>query len=1354
MNETSSGPDLMNDLAHEFAKRFRRGERPSLTEYTARYPDLEAEIRDLFPALVVIEQFGSVGGPPTGPHAQLATAGDAVPRQLGEYRILREVARGGMGIVYEAIQESLGRHVALKVLPFQSLAGANHLERFHREAQAAAKLHHTNIVPVFGVGEHEGVHYFAMQFIHGQALDGVLHELKCRRQAKGLDAGEPADAPSSVPAGRRNLELTVTLAEGLATGRFPGKEDVPREPERDELAHRVAPATLDGSSQSPSNAMVSGDESDLSVQSDVRYFHSVARVGVQVAEALDYAHQQGIVHRDIKPSNLLLDTQGKVWITDFGLVKAEGTDELTSPGDLLGTLRYMAPERFQGQADPRSDVFSLGLTLYEMVTLRPAFAASERAQLIERMLHAEPPRPRQLDGQIPRDLETVILKAIAKDPARRYQTAAELAAELQRFLADRPIKARRSTAAEQFGRWCRRNPWLAGANIAAALLTTIVAIGSIVAAWTFRDQRDQIGRHLGHIQKAETTGRERLFESLTAQASAKRHSRQMGQRFDSLDALAQAVKIARGLNQGEERLLDLRNAAIASLALPDLRIAKEWDGSPAGSFSFNFDSTLERYARVDLQGVVHIHRVAGGAEICRLPGMGPGEAWAWFSPDGQFLALRGGGHRLEVWNLAGPKPVLVVEESNAPDAGAAFSPDSKRLATGHADDSIRLYELPSGRQMKQLGGVPRASFVAFHPNGRQLAIVCATGIQVYDIETGRKLADLPQPAGAQRPTWDPRGNTLAVGCSDRMIHIWDVASRKPIVRLEGHSSEGISFAYNHAGDLLASTSWDGTLRLWDPRTGEQLLKTEAGAVSLRFSPDDRFLAAEVADSKLRIWEVGRSSAYCKLVGSPALGRASYFTDCAISPNGRVLASTKQTGVSFWDLAKRKELAFAPIGYTLSVVFESSNALLTGGRAGLLRWPVQKNVGETGLLRIDPPTRLLPFWGDDIGSSSDGRVITSPQGTGALVLDKDHPDRPIPLTPHADVRYTAVSPDGQWAATGSHFHTKVKIWAARTGKLVAELPEETRALVRFSPDGRWLATYVARGLSLWEVGSWKPGKQIGGGPFAFSPDSQLVAVETGHGAVRLVSPDSGQEYARLEDPNRERPRRICFSPDGAQLVLPSMDSPSTIRVWDLRAIREQLVTMGLDWDLPLYPPAPEVEETEPLRIQVELGDQAKLPLDQEQITRQLIEQQRRALEASPNNAQLCNNLAWTYLTAPEALRDWKAALPLAEKAVQLDPGPMNRNTLGVAYYRAGRYREAMGALQHNLTDQVDWALAYDLYFLAMSQHQLGESTRARQFYDLAVRWSGAHPGSDNLSVGEMTAIQAEAAELLGVKDKTH
>jgi serine/threonine protein kinase/formylglycine-generating enzyme required for sulfatase activity len=480
--DTGSGPDLLDRLAHEFARRFRRGEHPSLTEYTDRYPELATQIRDLFPALAMIEQFGSIAGPPTGPHPRTPTGDGLVPARLGEYRVVRELGRGGMGIVYEAVQESLGRHVALKVLPFPSLADANHLERFRREAQAAARLHHTNIVPVFGVGEHEGVHYFAMQLIHGQPLDGVLRELKRRRGPSGTRPAEPAEAPAPGPAARPRPALTVTLAASLASGRFRDGEGTTDGTDPGEAIQPVdAPGPAPGGSAT-SHAIVSGDQSELSEQSDANYFRSVARVGVQIAEALAYAHQQGIVHRDIKPANLLLDTHGTVWVTDFGLAKAEGTGELTGTGDLLGTMRYMAPERFRGEADARSDVYSLGLTLYEMVTLRPAFAAVERAPLIERMIHAEPTRPRELDGRLPRDLETIILKAIAKEPARRYQTSADLAADLQLFLADRPIRARRTRWPERFGRWCRHNPALAFAITlaASALLVAVFCAGYLL----------------------------------------------------------------------------------------------------------------------------------------------------------------------------------------------------------------------------------------------------------------------------------------------------------------------------------------------------------------------------------------------------------------------------------------------------------------------------------------------------------------------------------------------------------------------------------------------------------------------------------------------------------------------------------------------------------------------------------------------------------------------------------------------------------------------------------------------------------------------------------------------------------
>ncbi len=208
----------------------------------------------------------------------------------------------------------------------------------------------------------------------------------------------------------------------------------------------------------------------------------MARIGVQVADALAYAHRQGILHRDVKPSNLLLDLQGTVWVTDFGLAKAEGTDELTHTGDIVGTIRFMAPERFEGKSLPQSDVYGLGLTLYEMLTLRPAFDDTNKGRLIDRVLH-EPPRPPcKLDPRVPRDLETIVLKCLAKDPRERYATAEALAEDLRRFLADRPIHARRATAAEQAWRWCRRNPWLAGLSAAVLLLLLVLAVGSSVFA--------------------------------------------------------------------------------------------------------------------------------------------------------------------------------------------------------------------------------------------------------------------------------------------------------------------------------------------------------------------------------------------------------------------------------------------------------------------------------------------------------------------------------------------------------------------------------------------------------------------------------------------------------------------------------------------------------------------------------------------------------------------------------------------------------------------------------------------------------------------------------------------------------
>ena len=472
MSDSTSGPDLFNRLADEFAERYRRGERPTLSEYAGKHPDLAEQINELFPALVAIEQFGSGADQATGLNAPRPEAAGPTPERLGDYRILREIARGGMGIVYEAVQESLGRHVALKVMPQYRLHDPNQLERFQREARAAAMLHHTNIVPVFGVGEHNGVHHYAMQYIEGQSLDAVLREV---RRLRGFKTGEPA--PSSVPGGG-DPALAASVAIELVSGRYAGQSGAAVETVSVPVpASRPGPAAKDSATNRlEAGPGASSSASTIVGQSGSSYFRSVARLGVQVAEALAYAHQHKLLHRDIKPSNLLLDLQGTIWVTDFGLVKAEGSGALTQTGDIVGTLRYMAPERFRGQGDARSDVYALGLTLYEMLTLEPAFAAEERSVMIDKILHEEPRKPRQIDPRIPSDLETIALKAIARDPSDRYRTASELAEDLRRYMADRPILARRASALEQARRWCRRNPWVAAsfAVVAAALLAVAV----------------------------------------------------------------------------------------------------------------------------------------------------------------------------------------------------------------------------------------------------------------------------------------------------------------------------------------------------------------------------------------------------------------------------------------------------------------------------------------------------------------------------------------------------------------------------------------------------------------------------------------------------------------------------------------------------------------------------------------------------------------------------------------------------------------------------------------------------------------------------------------------------------------
>jgi len=487
--------DPVEELAEEFLLRRRRGEAVSVTEYAQKHPQWAERIRDLFPTLLLMEELK-----PDSTSSRAGRSepfGEAAIQRLGDFRILREIGRGGMGVVYEAEQESLGRHVALKVLPATCVSSPTRLRRFQREAQAAARLHHTNIVPVFGVGHQDDVHYYVMQFIPGQGLDRVLGALNPRTASPSTDtwrdstlvpkAPEPAELQETFSA----VEAAHLLLAGPSTADGPPAEPAPSEP-----AIRRVPTTI---------------------PTDHRYWRSVARIGVQVADALEYAHRQGTLHRDVKPANLLLDRGGTVWIADFGLAKLADFDDLTRSGDMVGTLRYMAPEQFEGNADARSDVYSLGLTLYELLTRRPAFDEQDRRRLIRQVTQEEPPRPRKIAPAIPRDLETIVVKAIASNPSHRYQSAGELAADLRCFLEDRPIRARRITPVGRAWRWCRRNRAVAALTGTAVLLLVAVAVVASVGYLRTKDALARVSQEREHAQRARGQA-----ESERTRASAER----------------------------------------------------------------------------------------------------------------------------------------------------------------------------------------------------------------------------------------------------------------------------------------------------------------------------------------------------------------------------------------------------------------------------------------------------------------------------------------------------------------------------------------------------------------------------------------------------------------------------------------------------------------------------------------------------------------------------------------------------------------------------------------------------------------------------------------------------------------
>lgn len=534
---------LVDDLAEEFAERLRRGDSPSITGYVDSHPDHADELRDALSSIVMIEQLAKRREQDRQLRRSRPKQSFADPERLGDYRIVRRIGHGGMGIVYEAVHESLDRRVALKLLPPHLSDSPRHVERFTREARAAARLHHTNIVPVFGVGQQDDAHFYVMQLINCRGLDEIIRE--------------QSDA-----------------------------DDVASQPDR---------------------------------------FRRVAEVGVCVSEALACAHESGVLHRDVKPANILLEDD-HVWVTDFGLARLLDEESLTASGDVVGTLRYSAPESFEreNESDARSDIYSLGLTLYEFASLKPAFTESSRAKLLRQITNDSPPAISSVAPAIPTDLALVIEKAISREPNHRYQLASEMAADLQRFLEDRPILARRVSQAERLRRWCRRNPTIAGLVAATAVLLMTVTLLSTFGYFRIRDAYQQVDEALALATQSEKDAldsavearRERdraRDESERAEANLLTALRAFEEIIEQLGSreLPQSVRLSGDVSEPTSLISGLSEAD-AELLQSLLRFYDEFADRNDQSRSWNFDT-----ARVHFRiGEIH-HRLGNNTEALR-----------------------------------------------------------------------------------------------------------------------------------------------------------------------------------------------------------------------------------------------------------------------------------------------------------------------------------------------------------------------------------------------------------------------------------------------------------------------------------------------------------------------------------------------------------------------------------------------------------------------------------------------------------------------------------------------------------------------------------------------------------------
>ena len=1192
----SDDEPLVERLAEEILERKRRGERPSVEEYCERYPDHEAELLAFLPTLLAVEDLKPDSGDATGPIAGADVHGSQV-ESIGDYRILRELGRGGMGIVYEAEQQGLGRRVALKVLAGQSAGGPKAIARFQSEARAAARLHHTNIVPVFDVGEDGECLYYAMQLIQGQSLDLVIDDLKVLRCDHEMD-------PAHVPPKR-------TIARSMMSGEYLQENLADQEGQPDTTSDPDPTETLDRSLQASSSVSLPGDSELSTAQTDRRaYYFSVARIGLQTARALAYSHERGIIHRDIKPSNLILDAAGVVWVTDFGLAKSSDSD-LTHTGDILGTLRYMSPERFKGRCDVRADIYALGLTMYEMLLLEDAFTASDHLNLVDRITNENPPPPRSRDADVPPDLETIILKSIDKDPKGRYQSADDLAEDLERFIHDRPIKARRVSAAERLARWSRRNRGLAVSLLAVATMMLFGIIGASVAALRFQRQERQ-QRDLAEANSDLAT------EASKAKQVAE-NSRDLAERATYLSDLRLALELLESDDEG---------SAQAARTLATYKDEHDQHGYLWNHVRHRYESSGDLYQhpvdkirekKIDLAFSEDGHLLSLSRDGLMLKwgerkeplarfnfANGIEVRWAQMSPSGDTVAVVDHRNRIHLFDRETRAKLFRIKPDGVTHSLqflpgrrlAAFMTSPAHEAESSGTDpvsevaAVQTWDIDTGNPLAEtlrLKSLPNASF----PDGFARAADPES-----DEFFGREFYKLAQWESLIRSSWQMIDDERVIGWGSRDHWHLTVATPSEIQHNRMSGPNMNVSAVSHHGGIAAAGFNGGAVNLLEVGEGTDLERTAffvphgGGTYSLAFSSDDRLLVTGGSEGSVTVWDVGDSDEPKMIRRTKSLDSAVYTV--AISPDHRRIAAASWNGqVSVSDMQATTSRVIGRTDREIcDVAFHGGGdfVAMSGRDSGTQLWHLRpdfvvRHFPEPSAACIFAPRsqHLVFAQGPEIviwdverdqevdrfkpelaGATLERATANSGRTSACFsAIDVSRDEKMIALACSAPAVYSqgglqrvivldgksgeqlfsydtggrhgsiSFSPDGNRMAVSHRYSTFSETRIYRTSDWSLEHVVERMQESRFSPDGKWLAGCCV------------------------SPEGEMNSYELVLQAVGNWN--DHRDLAVLSDSLMG----LAFSSDGRSLHCIGLDR--TMRVYDLATKREVLkMSTGQNW----------------------------------------------------------------------------------------------------------------------------------------------------------------------------------------------